>query len=215
MIASAAAQTRTRGHKKKERTRRQLIEAAVDVIADRGEAFTISDITDRAGVSNGTFYNYFVDREAVIDAIVPVVLRGFAVRSASAVEAIDPAVRFATITALALQRAVERPDEMRVVLRVDAVQREMFDGEILDPLRADLAAGVAAGRFSRPIDDATVHVLVGGVLMAARRILEADPGIAYRVRVVVELLVLLGVDESEAAALAEAAVAAAAEPAGT
>jgi AcrR family transcriptional regulator len=59
----------SRGHKKRERTRNQLIAAGVAVLAEKGEALTISDVVARAEVSNGTFYNYFADREELIDAL--------------------------------------------------------------------------------------------------------------------------------------------------
>ena len=77
-MATATDQPLTRGHKKKARTRRRLIAAAIDVIADRGEAFSISDVTTAAGVSHGTFYNYFDDRDALLGAVVPQVLADFA-----------------------------------------------------------------------------------------------------------------------------------------
>lgn len=60
----------TRGHKKKARTRRALLDAALDVLAEHGEGFSIADIATRAGVAHGTFYNYFADRDALIDAVV-------------------------------------------------------------------------------------------------------------------------------------------------
>ena len=59
----------TRGHKKKARTRAQLLEAALEVLAERGEGFSIGDVAVRAGVSHGTFYNYFADRDALHAAL--------------------------------------------------------------------------------------------------------------------------------------------------
>ena len=53
------------------------------VFAERGyEATSVEVLAERAGVSNGTFYNYFDDREALVDAVVPEVLAGFAEQSA-------------------------------------------------------------------------------------------------------------------------------------
>lgn len=196
----------TRGHKKKQRTRGQLIAAAIDVIAEQGEAFTASDVTKRAGVSNGTFYNYFTDREALIDAVVPEVLSSFAAASDLAVDDSDPALRFATISAMALQHAATDPDEFRVLLRLDAVQQVLVDGGPVDFLRADLAAGAAAGRFRSTIDDATTDLVVGTLLLAARRIVDHRVDDQYVTRVVVQLLLTVGIDESEAQSLAEHAM---------
>ena len=85
---------------KRERTRRVLLNAAVDAIADVGEAITILDVTRRAGVSNGTFYNHFPDRDALVEAVAAEVLAAFTANSDQLVDVDDPALRFATISAL-------------------------------------------------------------------------------------------------------------------
>lgn len=198
--------TVTRGHKKKERTRRQLIAAAIDVIAERGEGFSVSDIVARAGVANGTFYNYFTDREELIEAVVPEVLAAFALESAHAVVHDDPARRFATISALALTRAATNPDQIKVVLRLDAVLQAILDGEVVTHLRDDLAAGVATGRLTIATGPAAVDVVVGSLLLAARRTVDGGVDDEYRRRVVAQLLRSLGIDADEAVDLAEQAV---------
>ena len=57
MTSSPPIETRTRGHKKRERTRNQLIAAALRVFAQKGGALTVSDVVAEAEDSNGTFYN--------------------------------------------------------------------------------------------------------------------------------------------------------------
>ncbi len=208
MASPSAGEPRTRGYKKKERTRRQLVAAAIDVIAERGESFTVNDVTNRAGLSNGTFYNYFDDRNELIDAVVPEVIRAFAVASATTVAEDDPAIRFATITALALRRAAASPDEIRVMLRLEAVQQTIVDAPALDPLRADLRDGVTTGRFAVGPDGPIIDVIVGGLLVAARRIVDDGADDAYAAGVVAHLLRSLGVDDAEARELAAEAVAA-------
>ncbi|MEO1057037.1 MAG: TetR/AcrR family transcriptional regulator [Actinomycetota bacterium] len=196
----------TRGYKKKERTRRQLIEAAIAVIAERGEAFTASDVTTRAEMSAGTFYNYFDDRDQLIQAVVPDVIDAFAADSDVVVDERDPARRFATITARALGRAVDAPEEFRALLRLDAAQRLIVDGAPMRFLRADIATGVAEGRFSVEVDDAAVDVVVGSILFAARRIVSEPVSDGYVVRVLTQLLRSLGVPEDEAAQIAATSV---------
>ena len=210
-MPAATSASPTRGHKKKARTRQQLIAAAVDVIAERGEGFSVSDVVARAGVANGTFYNYFTDRDELIDALVPEVLASFAAASASAVAHDDPAKRFAVISALALARAAARPDEIRAVLRLDAVQQAIIDGPAVDHLRQDLAAGVAAGRFTVSTGPAAVDVVVGSLLLAARRIVDGRVDEAYQPEVVAQLLRSVGLTATEALALAAEAVAEAAQ----
>jgi len=54
-----------------ERTRRALLEAAEEVFAEYGwEEASIVKITERAGVSQGTFYRYFVSKQAIFDELV-------------------------------------------------------------------------------------------------------------------------------------------------
>ncbi|MGK0338981.1 MAG: AcrR family transcriptional regulator, partial [Candidatus Azotimanducaceae bacterium] len=49
----------TRLVRKRERTRQALIEAAAVLVDERGhERISIQDITDKADVGLGTFYNY-------------------------------------------------------------------------------------------------------------------------------------------------------------
>ncbi|MEM8620070.1 MAG: TetR/AcrR family transcriptional regulator [Actinomycetota bacterium] len=196
----------TRGHKKKARTRRQLIDAAIEVIAERGEAFTASDVTNRAEMSAGTFYNYFDDRDQLIQAVVPDVIDHFAAESDIVVDEHDPARRFAVITARALGRAIDEPDQFRALLRLDAAQRLIVDGAPMRFLRADIATGVAEGRFSVDIDDAAVDVVVGAILFAARRIVSEPVPDGYVGRVLTQLLRSLGVAETEAAQIAATAV---------
>src|SRR5690625_1198075 len=54
---------------KRERTRAQLIDAALSVLSVRGlEATSIDDLMEVAGMSRGTFYNYFQTRDEVLIA---------------------------------------------------------------------------------------------------------------------------------------------------
>ncbi|MFX8653243.1 TetR family transcriptional regulator, partial [Acinetobacter baumannii] len=54
----------------RERTRRQLIDAAIRVFAEKGVAnSSIQEIAVAAGVANGTFYNHFPTKEAVMEAV--------------------------------------------------------------------------------------------------------------------------------------------------
>ncbi|MEL6981589.1 MAG: TetR/AcrR family transcriptional regulator [Actinomycetota bacterium] len=207
MSESTAEPTRTRGHKKKARTRRKLLSAAVDVIAARGESFTVSDVVAHAGVSHGTFYNYFDDREQLIEAVVPEVLRAFAAEGAANVVDADPATRFATITAMAFVRAGVTPDAVRVVLRLETVQQAIRSGAVVAHLRSDLAEGAASGRFDVVDPDATLDVVLGTMLLACRRIIDDPVADEYPSQVIDVLLRSLGLDRVEASTIAEASVA--------
>ncbi len=66
----AAQQQLTRGHKKKAKTRQALLQAALSIYAEKGvgELF-LNELAEKAAVSNGTVYNYFRSREAVLEAV--------------------------------------------------------------------------------------------------------------------------------------------------
>ncbi|MFZ9483173.1 MAG: TetR/AcrR family transcriptional regulator [Ilumatobacteraceae bacterium] len=197
----------TRGHKKKARTRAQLLEAALEVLAERGEGFSIGDVAVRAGVSHGTFYNYFADRDALHAALGAHVVETFSAVAAREIDDPDPARRFALISARALASALTVPTTVRVALRLEVAQRALLDGA-LSYLRQDIVDGAKVGRFSEVPDDATIDVLLGALLLATRRVLDGDVDAGYRVAVIRRLLMSLGVERVEASRLATDAVAA-------
>lgn len=206
MSSNASVPSRTRGYKKKERTRTQLLASAVDVIAEQGAAFSVVDVVRVAGVSNGTFYNYFLDRDALVDAVVREVVGEFATASAAAVEVADPAQRFATITALTFGHAEAWPKLARVLLQLEDLQSGMEEDDPLHHLRLDLAAGAAAGRFKADATDAVIDLVTGTMFAAVRRIITRTESPSYRADVIVLMLNALGLETAEATRITETAL---------
>ena len=59
---------------KRDRTRQALLEAAIELIAERGlESISIDDLTRSAGMARGTFYNYFETRDDVVRAVIELI----------------------------------------------------------------------------------------------------------------------------------------------
>ena len=196
----------TRGHKKKARTRQLLLDTALDVLAEQGEAFTVADLAGRAGVSHGTFYNYFTDREQLVEALVPHIVSRFAEQMAAAVTDTDPAARFARITANGFDMAVREPQTMRVALRLDAVQQGLLTDGPLAQFGQDLTEGFATGRFAGSLDDGSLDLVLGTLLFSARRIVDGEHSPEYRISILRRVLEALGIDADEAATLAAGAV---------
>ncbi len=196
----------SRGHKKRERTRHQLIEAGVAVLAEKGEALTISDVVARAEVSNGTFYNYFADRDELIDALAEHSLISLAAESAVQTTDQDPARRFAFATLRVLSRAEEDPTWGRALLRL-VDHRRSYSREMIGYLREDLSAGFDEGRFEFGADEVTLDALSGLILMSVRRIVRGDAGADHGERVLERALSILGIAKDDATTLANAAVA--------
>ncbi len=59
-----------RRERKKEETRRRITFAALELFHEKGfEATTVDEITERADVAKGTFFNYFPKKESVLEAL--------------------------------------------------------------------------------------------------------------------------------------------------
>ncbi|HZE95308.1 MAG TPA: TetR/AcrR family transcriptional regulator [Gemmatimonadales bacterium] len=83
--ATRSARSRPRWRRRKDARPEEIIAAALEVFSDRGFAATkLEDIARRAGVTKGTIYLYFENKEALFKAlirqtIVPVIAQGEAV----------------------------------------------------------------------------------------------------------------------------------------
>ena len=198
-MASRAREPRTRGYRKKERTRRQLVAAGLRVLAEKGQGLTVSDVVAEAEVSNGTFYNYFADRDELVEALAE--HSALELAAATAGEPIDdPARRFAVATTRMLQHATHDPTWARVMLRL--VGRPGAGVDLARYLREDLEEGFARGRFAFGPDDATLDQVAGLIVMTIRRIVEGQAAADAPRQAVQRGLRALGVGEDESAKLA-------------
>ena len=191
---------------KRERTRSKLLDAGLQVMAERGEALTASDVVAAADVSNGTFYNHFVDRDDFIHALAHESLRAITERSADDTAGADPAWRFAVASTRVLDAGVREPLWGRAVLRL-AESPTPLHAAVQQHLRADLADGHCTGRFTHGDDAVTIDVVSGTLMAALRRLVtRADAHDGNSVSdVVARLLEVLGIEEGEARELAAAA----------
>ena len=158
---------------KRERTRRKLLDAGMHVIAERGEALTASDVVIAADVSNGTFYNHFIDRDDFIGALAHESLAALTERSADDTKGADPARRFAVASVRVLDAGVRDPLWGRAVLRLSESPTPLH-AAVQRHLRADLAEGHRTGRFTHGDDPVTVDLVSGTLMAALRRLVSAD-----------------------------------------
>ncbi len=69
-VASSSATESTTALTTGEATRARLLDAAIEVLAERGyHAVRVDDIVQRADVSHGTFYLYFANKDAMVVAL--------------------------------------------------------------------------------------------------------------------------------------------------
>lgn len=160
----------SRRERKKERVRRQLYRAALELFPERGyDGTSVQEICDRADVAKGTFFNYFPSKEHVLlayhDEIKLDVLRVLEDGSyGSAAEAVA-----ACFAAWARRIADERAMARIVVRHMFASDLLLDADERLDErlhrwLAARVEEGVASAELRSDLEIDLFLPLVGGVL---------------------------------------------------
>ena len=157
------------GMTKRERTRLALIEGAVAVIADKGVAETrITDVTERVGVSNGTFYNYFPDKDALVRAVAVEVAGGFAAAVDAGMADEEDAVRRVVLaTSRAVDGAVAEPSGGAVLMELVETLPGVRE-PVLRFLRQDLQRGVDQQVFSLELSDFLLEQVLALVVSSVR-----------------------------------------------
>jgi TetR/AcrR family transcriptional regulator len=168
-----------RWERRKESRPAELLDAALDLFVERGYAATrLDDIASRAGVSKGTLYLYFANKEELFKALVRetivVMLDRFRTEIAASGQPapvlIDQfmrtwwadfgATRLAGIAKLIMAEAGNFPEVAR-----------FFHDEVIQPngelLGSIIARGIARGEF-RPVDvEVASHLWISPLVMKA------------------------------------------------
>lgn len=166
-------ETSSRGLRKRERTRGEIVAAAERLVAQRGlDALSIDEITEAADVAKGTFYTHFTDKEDLAAAIgrqVRLDLEAQITRMNHGVK--DAGVRMANGLATVLDFAIRQPVRARAMMRLipGAVNP---DTPINAGIRSDIVLGQKTKVFSVPSLNAAVVVTLGSAMSAAMRITE-------------------------------------------
>jgi AcrR family transcriptional regulator len=164
-----------------ERTRAALIAAGRRLFCERPvDAVTVDDIVQAAEVGKGSFYNHFVDREALVREITREIRATVerAIDLANA-EVEDPARRVARACCIYVRFALDEPEAAGVLVRV-------YSGHtsIATPLNRglvdDISKGLSSGRFRVATLEAGVLYVLGVTQMALVRITQ-EPSTALAV----------------------------------
>lgn len=188
---------------KRERTRRQLMRAAMAVLNERGApAASAQEVAAAAGVANGTFYNYFATREELFKAIVLWLADSYSRyidESYAHIE--DGAERMAIGNRRYVLFAVESPDWARLAIGLEDAGASLLAHIGQYPLR-DLRLGLKQKRFRIASEAAAMDLIAGTVQQAMRRVLAGDAGKAHAVATATTVLRGLGMDFEGAAEVA-------------
>ena len=160
---SAPGQTRL--DRRKARTRRALIDAAVRLIAEgRGERSSIQEITEAADIGFGSFYNHFESKDELFRTASEEILERWGRMIDQACAGIDdPAVVFATSFRISGRLGWTHPDLARFITGAGLELLDIPHGLAPRALR-DIKLGQAAGRFTFPHADIALSTTAGALL---------------------------------------------------
>ena len=181
--------------KKRDRTRDQLLEAALRVIARRdiGEV-SIREIAAEALVANGTFYNYFRTKDEIVAALSARLAADFA-DALTALDIVDPAERAAIAIRSLISNALADPNLGWALVRITESGRAQH---LVDCFLQDLRAGIICGRFAVSCELAAIDLAFGATLSAMRAVLGARAGAGHDIATTELVLRGLGVPSAEA-----------------
>ena len=169
--------TPTRGSRRRARTRQKLTAAASVLIAEKGVAgLRIQEITERADVALGSFYNHFGSKEELVEAVVAdtidVRARGIVARMATLE---DSAVAVSYACRQVVSIAYADPELAWLFVNLDRAD-VLFETMVLRAALGILDRGVADGRFGIGDTHIALTVMVGGALAVMRGILDGRYG---------------------------------------
>lgn len=199
-----APETLSRGHKKRERTRRGLIDAAVRLFARKevGE-IALLDVATEAEVASGTIYNYFRSRDEVVEAVGLALANEFSEAIALHSTGIQSGARRLAIgVRMFILRAIADPDWATAVIRVVHFDQAMRS-KIANYVLADLCAGAEEGVFAYSDEGIALDLVVSSTLGAMRSAVEGRSTSDHDTKVAEMILKALGATTAKARKLAQ------------
>ena len=180
------------GQVQREKTRAWIIKSAIPVFAEHGPDIpVIDDFVKAAGVSRGTFYNYFQTTRALLDAAMASLSDEVIATIVPAVAGMsDPVMRLATAARIYYRKATMDPLFGAFLESVSGV------GTLaIERARGDLQEALNAGKLGVKDIDLAQAIAVGVMVFALKAPTARDGGDARGVEVVRAILAGLGVPE--------------------
>ncbi|MCJ1886452.1 TetR/AcrR family transcriptional regulator [Pseudomonas sp. LA21] len=193
----------TRGHKKRERTRRGLIDAALRLVARKevGE-IALLEVATEAEVSNGTIYNYFRTREEVLEAVGIAMADEFSdAISALSADVHSGAQRLSIGVRMFIRRAAEDHQWASALLRIfhfDQAIRSRLAAHVLE----DLQEGRREGALSYHDESVALDLVVSCTTGAMRSVVEGRAVAGHDMQVAEMILKALGATPARARKIA-------------
>ena len=188
------AAPKRRTDRRREDTRRRLMKATYEIIAERGfEGLVIQDITERADVGYGSFYNHFASKEAIVSAAID------AAR-------LHAKTIFERLDGLTADRIEAFATDLRMWFHVSNADRTWgwfmirvilsaadFRASLAGLIKRALQAGVKDGAFKQDDAEMTHEVIGGLLLLGTLKLVSAEVSEDYASKIVITALKTLGV----------------------
>jgi AcrR family transcriptional regulator len=160
------------GREKRARTRAQIVEAGLMLLAERPpEALTIDAIVEAAGVAKGTFYYHFQGIEELVAAVGGKLADSFdELLAPLRLDEADPVERMSFAFTQFLEKAINDPLWGRLVVRSAQVPAAIAG--IREHLEADLAEAIDQGRLAIQDVKLAADIVIGIWLQVTRGSLE-------------------------------------------
>ena len=164
------------GREKRGRTRAQIVEAGLMLLAERPpEALTVDAIVEAAGLAKGTFYYHFQSIEELVAAVGAKLADSFdELLAPSRLDVPDPVERMAFAFTKFLDKAIN--DAIWARLVVQSAQVPAALGRIRENLKADLAEAIAQGRLAIRDVELAADIVIGVWLQVTRGMLARRAG---------------------------------------
>jgi AcrR family transcriptional regulator len=191
---------RTRvGAERREKMRLRLLESALVVLSEKGPgAPVIDDIIKLAGVSRGSFYNYFKTNDELLEAVA-VALSNDIIRIVDPVvrQHTDPVARISLGLRLLLHAVQQSPALAAFIgrLRWPNVDSPL---EGIGYLSRDIVQGMESGDLSVTSFRVALDVFVGTFFCAANTLTVTDVPDSYPEEITRSVLLALGVRPAKA-----------------
>jgi AcrR family transcriptional regulator len=193
----------TRGHKKKARTRQQLIEAALRIYACKGVGeMALNELAEEAGVSNGTVYNYFRTREEVLDAV------GIALADQLSHQVVEASIgitqgveRMAIGIRRFILQSTQDPQWASALISVARYAEGMLSA-LANYVRGDLQLGLRQGDFRYAHEEVALGVVLSATMGAMTAIVNGMKIDNHDSLIAEMILMALGVDVGKARSIA-------------
>ena len=202
-LEATAPEPLTRGHKKRERTRRGLVDAALRLVARKevGE-IALLEVAAEAAVSNGTIYNYFRTRDEVLEAVGIAMAAEFS----DAISVLNADVqcgaqRLSIGVRMFVCRAAADHQWANALLRIihfDQAMRSRLAGHVLGDLREGLRAGI----FAYVDEGIALDMVLSCTTGAMRAVVEGRAVAEHDLRVAEMVLQALGATPAKARKIA-------------